>query len=468
VSISVAFSSELLASASVSDNTIRLWDARTGALVRQFADITRHVTDPGQGPGALAFSADGTVLYSNSDTTALTAWDPLTGSYSGTLTQGPRMGTSAGHTVLAIAVSGDGRTRIAIASDGTVLRWHTNVNWHGSTKASVTALDFNPDGRTASAGDADGAVTTWDIRTGKEVPGQKRFDTAVLGLRYTRDGVRISGTVDSTFTLARTQAGVTRPRTIRLAGREFRGAIAVSPDGKLFAAATQTPLKVDAPNDYRIGVWDVATLEQRGDLEIDDQSPTDLAFSPDGKSLVALTNNEGNSVVGSDTDGANTATMLTWRLPDLTEEKRIPLDTNALQTLVFTPDGKSIITAGIGGVIQVRDVETGKLRGEEFGRHTSTVRELAISPDGRTLASVTVDDSVVRLWDVPSRKLIAVLTGHVSPLNEITFSRDGKLLASGGTDTDVGIWQLDPAQAVQRLCVNLADAGEKSLDSIGC
>jgi WD40 repeat protein len=408
------------------------------------------------------------VLFSNSDTTALTAWDPLTGSYSGTLTQGPRAGTSAGHTVLAIAVSRDGRTRIAVTSDGTVLRWHTNVNWRASPKASVTALDFNPDGRTVTAGDADGAVATWDVRTGKEIPGQKQFGNAVLGLQYTRDGVRITGTVDGTLTLTRMRAGVSRPRTIQLGNREFRGAMAVSPDGKLLAAASQRQVSLDQPNDYRIGVWDVATLKEHGDLEIGDQAPTDVAFSPDGKRLVALTDNEGNAVVGSDTDGANTATMLTWRLPDLTDEKRIPLDTNALQTLVFTPDSKSIITAGIGGVIQVRDAETGKLRGEPFGEHTSTVRELAISPDGRTLASVTVDDSVVRLWDLPSRKLLAVLTGHVSPLNEITFSPDGKLLASGGTDTDVGIWQLDPAQAVQRLCANLADAGEKNLASIGC
>ena len=52
----VAFLADLLASASVSDNMIRLWDPTTGALVREFPDITRHATDAGQGPSALAFS----------------------------------------------------------------------------------------------------------------------------------------------------------------------------------------------------------------------------------------------------------------------------------------------------------------------------------------------------------------------------------------------------------------------------
>jgi len=467
VSVSVAFSRDLLATSSVSDNIIRFWDPHTGVLVREFPDITRHVTDPGQGPGAIAFSADGTTLYTNSDTTALTMWDPLTGSFIGTLTQGPRTGTTAGQTMLAIAVSRDGSTRVAAASDGTVLRWRTNVNWHSSPTASVTGLDFSPDSGMVTAGDADGAVATWDVRTGKKIPGQTQFGPAVLGLAYTRDGVRITGTVDGTLTLTTTRAGVSRPRSVRLPGREFRGAIAVSPDGKLFAAAHETPVRISQPNDYRIGVWDVATLQQRADLALGDQSPVDLTFSPDGKRLLALTNNEGVSVVGSDTDGPNTATMITWRLLDLTGEKRIPLDKNTLTSAVFTPDGKSVITAGVGGVLQVRDAETGRVR-YEFGHHTSTVREVAISPDGRTLASVTVDDAVIRLWDLPSRKLLAVLTGHYSALNEIVFSPDGKVLASGGTDTDVGIWQLDPADAVRQICANLADAGEKNLGSVGC
>ena len=314
---------------------------------------------------------------------------------------------------------------------------------------------------------AEGAVTIWDVRTGKELPGQKQFGSAVLGLRYTRDGVRISGEVDGTLTLTTTKAGVSRPRTIRLPNREFRGAIAVSPDGKLFAAASSIPVRVNQANDYRIGVWDVDTLEQRADLKLGDQSTVDLTFSPDGKRLLALTNNEGNSVVGSDTDGANTATMLTWRLPGLTDEKRIQLDTNSLTSMVYTPDGKSIITAGVGGVLQVRDAQTGKMR-YDFGHHTSTVRELAISPDGRTLASITVDDAVVRLWDLPSHQLLAVLTGHTAALNEIVFSPNGKLLASGGTDTDVGIWQLDPEAAIRQLCGNLTDAGQKGLGALGC
>jgi WD40 repeat protein/serine/threonine protein kinase len=466
VTVMVASSPALFATASVSDNYIRLWDAKTGVLVREFQDITRHVSDPGLGPSAVAFSPDGTILFTNSDSTALTAWDPLTGAFTGTLTQGPRGGTTAGQTVLAIAMSRDGRTRVAAASDGTVLRWHTNPSWHASPTASVTGLDISPDGTTATAGDADGEVTTWDIRTGEDVSAQS-MGSSTYAVKYTPDGTKITGTSNGTLTVTTTSGGVARPRSIHLDGREFRGVIAVSPDGKLFAGAHQKPVTVDEPNDYRVGVWEVATLTERADLRLGDQFPTELAFSPDGRRLIALTNNEGYSVVGSDTDGKNTATLLSWQTPDFTGEKRTPLDTDTLTTATFTPDGRSLITAGTGGVIQIRDATTGKVR-DRFGRHTSIVRKVAISPDGRTLATITTDDSVVRLWDLQGRKLIAVLTGHVAPLNEVVFAPDGRTLVTGGTDTDIGVWQLDPATAIRRLCDSLADAGEESLESIGC
>lgn len=468
VPLRVAFSPELLASASLVDNTIRLWDPKTGALVREFRDITRHVSDPGLGPTAMAFNPDGTILYTNSDSTALTAWDPLTGGYAGSLTQGPRGGTTSGQTVQAIAVSGDGRTRVAATDDGTVLLWHANVGWRSGLVASVTGLAVNPDGRTASAVDADGVLTTWDLDTGEEAGEQRKLDSVAYAVMYTRDGVRITGTFDGTLTVTTTSGGVARPRSIQLQGREFRGAIAVSPDGKLFAAAHRQPVQAEGlDDDFRIGVWDVATLTEQADLDVGDRYITELLFSPDGDRLIALANNESYAVTGGSPEGENIANLQAWRLPDLTEEKPLELDTDALMSAVFTSDGRSVITAGVGGELQIRDSETGRVR-ETFGRHTSTVREVAISHDGRTLATITTEDSVVRLWDLPNRRLLAVLTGHGAPLNEVEFSVDDKLLVTGGTDTDIGIWQIDPAVAVRRLCGNLADAGERSLESIGC
>ena len=452
--IALAFSPTLLATASVSDNTIRLWDAKTGVLVRAFADITRHASDAGLGPTTLAFSPDGSVLYTNSDTSALTVWDPLTGSLDGSLTQGLTGGTATGRTVLGIAVSSDGRTRVAVTDDGTVLRWHTNANWHTSPSESVTGLAIAPDGTTATAGDANGVLTTWNLRTGADTGGATTLDSATYGIRYTRDGTRITGSVDATFTVTTSRGGMARSRSIHLDGREFRGAMAVSPDGTLFAAAHERPVDPDRSSDYRVGVWDVATLTERADLDPGDRSPVDLEFSPDGDRLSALTNEDG-------------AAMLSWRVPGFSADNPLSLGADALTSAVFTPDGRSILTAGTGGVIQIRDAATGAVR-DHFGQHSSAMRALALSHDGRTVATITTDDPVVRLWDLRDRRLLAVLTGHESPVNVLAFAPDDRLLVTGGTDTDVGVWVLDPAEAVRRVCDNLADAGERALSSVGC
>ncbi|MBB4909635.1 nSTAND1 domain-containing NTPase [Actinophytocola algeriensis] len=466
VPVQVAFSDELLASVSVADNTIRLWHAETGALVREFRDVTRHATDVGQGPIALSFSSDGSILYTNSDSTTLTAWDTLTGSYGGTLAPGPRAGTTVGHTVLAIAVSGDGRTKVAATSDGTVLRWHSNTNWYVRPIGSVTGLDFGSDSRTLLAGDAEGGLEMWDARSGRQIAAT-RLDSSVFAARFTPDGSRITGTADATFTVTAERGGFARPRSVRLTGRDFRGALVVSPDGKTFAAAHESPLRSTESTDYKIGVWDVATLKQWAVLDLGTRSPADLTFSPDGKRLVALVNSAGNAAVGSDPDGAISSTMVSWRTAGFDAEEEVPLDENSLSTLAFTPDSRSVLTAGTEGVVQVRDAVTGEVRAT-FGSHSSTVREIAVSADGRRAATVTVEDPVVRLWDLADRALLAVLTGHGASLNEVVFAPDGSMLASGGTDTDVGVWQLDPEAVVRQLCDNLADAGEEDLGSLGC
>ncbi|UCH96128.1 MAG: AAA family ATPase, partial [Candidatus Aminicenantes bacterium] len=73
--------------------------------------------------------------------------------------------------------------------------------------------------------------------------------------------------------------------------------------------------------------------------------------------------------------------------------------------------------------------------------HSSTVSSVAFSPDGKTLASGSYDNTIC-LWDLGSQKETATLTGHSSAVTSVAFSPDGKTLASGSYDHTIRLWNL--------------------------
>jgi WD40 repeat protein len=64
---------------------------------------------------------------------------------------------------------------------------------------------------------------------------------------------------------------------------------------------------------------------------------------------------------------------------------------------------------------------------------------VAFSPDGKTLASAG-DDQSVKLWDVATGQERASLRGHGQAVMSVAFSPDGRTLASASADKTVRLW----------------------------
>ena len=81
--------------------------------------------------------------------------------------------------------------------------------------------------------------------------------------------------------------------------------------------------------------------------------------------------------------------------------------------------------------------------------HTDGVYCVAYSPDGKTLASGSVDKTI-KLWSVATGKEQATLKGHMKEVSSVAYSPDGKTLASGSFDGTIKLWDMPAAKKADK------------------
>lgn len=107
--------------------------------------------------------------------------------------------------------------------------------------------------------------------------------------------------------------------------------------------------------------------------------------------------------------------------------------------VALSPDGKIVATGSDDTSVKLWDVATKKLLYtiKDYGH---SIKTLAFSPDGKRLAAAGYNPSV-KIWDVASGKTLQTFelkNGY--SFAQVTFSADGKLLAGSNDDTNVYIW----------------------------
>src|SRR3990172_6419545 len=85
-----------------------------------------------------------------------------------------------------------------------------------------------------------------------------------------------------------------------------------------------------------------------------------------------------------------------------------------------------------------------------FGGHTSAVRSVCFSPDGRLAATGSTDKTAI-LWDVCSGRIVRRLEGHSEGVRSVCFSPDGRQLLTGSADKRAILWDVSSGRIIRRL-----------------
>ncbi|RJP19934.1 MAG: serine/threonine protein kinase, partial [Candidatus Abyssobacteria bacterium SURF_5] len=455
---SVAFSSDSrFALSGAWDGTLMLWDINSGQCLCIFGRHSQPVY-------SVAFSSDDRFALSGAEDRTLRLWD---------VKSGECLRILKGHTagVHSVAFFSDNRYALTGSFDQTLRLWDIGTGqclrtFVGDTEP-VHSIALSPNGRFAVSGAAgelpfedNQTLALWDIETGRRVHKFEGHTSGVRSVAITSSGrFALSGSNDNTLRLWDIESGRCLHTLEGHTKRVF--SVAISSDDR-FA--------LSGGNDDTLRLWTL-TLGASSERAVlcrvlatatiaDYESHVhDLASIAESK--LALGNvagaydsiSEAMSVPGYSksakllglrakacSKGRIRAFLQGWHV------RTFEGHTDSVQSVVFSSDNRFALSAGWvkDRTLRLWDLRTGHcLRIFKGG-----VQSVALSANGR-LALSDASDCKLRLWDIETGHCLRTFKGHTETVNSVALSSDGRFAMSGAYDNTLRLWNIETGQCLR-------------------
>ena len=294
--------------------------------------------------------------------------------------------------------------------------------------SDILCVAFSPDGHHIATSHDSGEVCVWQVEDGQQTATFKGIASWVNSLVFSPDGeTLIVSNADQIVKLLHIPSGTVRGELKGHTGAVLN--VAISTDGRLLASCGE---------DQTIKIWNMQTGECLKTLEGQQGWLAALAFAPSPQ-----TPDESYHLAS----GGSNCTVRLWDVQSGKTLHRFEGHTQGVLAVTFSPDGRQIASSSVDHTIRLWDAGTGQAIAAWEG-HDAAVWTIAFSPDGQTLASGG-EDQTIKLWDVKTQQCYRTLLGHTAMVQSIAFSPDGLTLVSAALNQSIRLWDAQTGQCLK-------------------